>query len=137
MSQISEIMTNEVITVARDTPILDAIEILVKHNFTGLPVVNASGELVGIVTEKDLLKHTHDLEMHSSDAVEHKTVKDIMTEDIARFDINDPLDDLVRCLMDGRFRRVPILSDAKVVGVISRADLMAHKLAKHRAPTAG
>ncbi|MHC4215743.1 MAG: CBS domain-containing protein [Planctomycetota bacterium] len=136
MSEISEIMTSDVITVTPDTLIFDAIEILVNHNFTGLPVTDAQGGLVGIVTDKDLLRFTYDLEKCPFDADNPKIVRNVMNEDIAYFDINDPLDGLVRCLMDSRFRRVPILSDGKVVGIISRSDLIAYKLAKYRAATA-
>ncbi|GAF86885.1 unnamed protein product, partial [marine sediment metagenome] len=54
-TEISDIMETNVITVERKTPILDAIRTLVKYNFTGLPVIDKKGHVVGIVTEKDVL----------------------------------------------------------------------------------
>lgn len=132
MSEIAEIMTSDVITVTPDTSIFDAIEILIANNITGLPVVGSDDQLFGIVTEKDLLHLISHSEMNPSAIVKDKTVKDIMTEDIASFDINDPLELLSSCLAGGKFRRVPILSDGKIVGVISRADLIAYILAQDK-----
>jgi CBS domain-containing protein len=131
MSQISDIMTTEVVTVTPDTSIFDAIEILVTNNFTGLPVVDSGNRPLGVVTEKDLLRLTYELEQHPSESNNTKTVEDVMTRDIAFFDVDDPLDDLYKCLMDGRFRRAPILSNGKLVGLVSRSDLMVYKLDKY------
>ena len=133
MSEISNIMTTEVVTVTPDTSIFDAIEILVANNFTGLPVVDSQNQPIGVVTEKDLLRFIFKLEKHPSKTKNIKTVKDVMTRYVASFNVHEPLDSLYKCLMNGRFRRVPILSDGKVIGLVSRSDLIKYMLSKYKA----
>ena len=122
----TEVMTNEVITVNKDTPIIEAIDHLAQFNITGLPVVNKKGEIEGIVTEKDMLELTYNLSNMSYDSKSvPKTVGEVMTTEVKVFDVNDPLADVCQCLMNDNFRRVPIVSDGKMVGIISRKDLIA------------
>ncbi len=122
----TELMTNEVVTVNRDTPIIEAIDCLARLNITGLPVVNKKGEIEGIVSEKDLLELTYNLanKSYNSDSIP-KTVGEVMTTEVKVFDVNDSLADVCECLMNDNFRRVPIVSDGKMVGIISRKDLIA------------
>ena len=126
VSSISSVMTTEVMTVNKDTPIIEAIDRLAQYNITGLPVVNTKGEIEGIVTEKDLLELTYQLSNKSYDSASApKTVGEMMTTEVKVFDVNDRLADVCECLMNGNFRRVPIVSDGKMVGIISRRDLIA------------
>lgn len=119
-------MTTDVVTVNKETPLTKAIDVLVKFNVTGLPVVNKSNELVGIVTERDLLTLTHSLATKSyTSKMTTQTVADVMTTEVKSFDVNDSLANVCQCLMEGKFRRVPIVLDKKLVGIISRKDLIA------------
>jgi CBS domain-containing protein len=125
MSEISRLMSTEVVTVNPDTTILGAVKVLVKQNITGLPVVDKENSLMGIVSEKDLLRLVYSLKTKLYDSGDSpKIVEDVMTKDIVTFDKDDPLGEVIGCLMDGNFRRVPILSDDKLVGIISRKDLL-------------
>lgn len=125
MSEISDIMSTNVVTVVPDTTILEATNILTKHNITGLPVVDRKKRLLGIVSEKDLLQLAYRLKTHTYTSENSpKTVKDVMTKEVVAFDENDRLSDVIRCLTDHDFRRVPILSGGKLVGIISRGDLL-------------
>jgi len=111
-------MTTDVITVKRDTPIYEAVEILIKNNISGLPVVDDEGVLIGVVTEKDML------ELLYNPNSEYGTVEEFMTEDVTAFDENDNLIDVCECLIKYNFRRVPILSNGKLSGIISRRDII-------------
>jgi len=114
----NDVMTRNITTISDDTEIRDAIRLLVEKNVTGLPVVDTEMRLIGIVTEKDLLNVLY------KKNVRNKTVEGLMTRDIVSFDINDSLLDVYRCLMNNSFRRVPILSGDKLVGIISRRDII-------------
>ena len=127
MVKAKDIMKKDVITVKRDTPIQDAIKILVDKNITGLPVVNDDMTLVGIISEKDILRilAQMDLLMVLDDIKKSNvTVEDFMTKEVVAFEEHDTLSDVCDCLIQKNFRRVPILSDGEVVGIISRRDLV-------------
>ena len=128
MPSISSVMTAEVITISKDTPIIEAIDYLARFNITGLPVVDEANKLLGIVSEKDLLKLTYGIETGQYNSSELKTVEDVMTPYAFTFDVNDYLSDVCKSLMDGNYRRVPILKKGKLVGIISRKDLLACKI---------
>jgi CBS domain-containing protein len=122
-------MSTDVVTTDPDTTILEATKILVKHNITGLPVVDEKKKLLGIVSEKDLLRLTYGLKTRSYASDDSpKTVQEVMTKEIVTFDEDDSLSGVIKCLMENNFRRVPILSGDKMVGIISRKDLLLCKL---------
>ncbi len=116
------IMTTDIITVKRHTPINRVIEILVDNDITGLPVVNDDRTLAGIISEKDVLSLIYDLEDDSA------KVEDFMTKDVVSFEQNEDLIAICECLVNNNFRRVPIVADGKLVGVISRKDIIKYIL---------
>ncbi|HEG43038.1 MAG TPA: CBS domain-containing protein [Phycisphaerales bacterium] len=118
MNETKTIMTTNVVTVKSDTPIDRALELLIEKNITGLPVVDDDRTLIGIISEKDMLKLLPDLEDESA------TVADFMTKKITCFDQDEDLIAICECLMNNNFRRVPIVSNGKLVGVISRRDII-------------
>jgi len=122
MFKAKTVMKSDVITVKRDTPIYEAIRILVQKNITGLPVVNEDMTLAGIITEKDVLKLLYNIEDKPGD------VKDFMTKGIVSFNEGDSLIDITECLIKNNFRRVPIVAQGKLVGIISRKDIIAYIL---------
>ena len=128
MSEIADVMQTNVVTVTPETTIIRATEILMDNNITGLPVVDEANKLLGIVSEKDLLKLTYGIETGQYNSSELKTVEDVMTPYAFTFDVNDYLSDVCKSLMDGNYRRVPILKKGKLVGIISRKDLLACKI---------
>lgn len=113
-----DVMSTEPMTVRGDAKIKDVIRLLVEHGITGLPVVSEDMRLLGIVTEKDVLK------MLYAGNAKVKTAADLMTGDIAYFDADDSLMAVFKCLVENSFRRVPVLSEGKLVGIISRADII-------------
>jgi len=115
-----DVMSRKMITVNEHTGIKEAIRILVENNITGLPVVSEDMRLLGIMTEKDILKALYDARL----GIERKTVADLMTSEINSFDENDDLMNVYKSLMASNFRRVTVLSEGKLVGLISRRDMI-------------
>ena len=131
MFEANTIMETNVLTVTRETPIYDAIEILSKNDITGLPVVDDDNALVGVVSEKDVLHLLSNLDnLMVVPELKHSiaTVDDFMTKEVVSFDQEDDLFDICECLIDNNFRRVPVTSKGKVVGIISRRDVVAFVL---------
>ncbi len=112
------VMTTDVITVKRHTPIGRVVEILVDNDITGLPVVNDDMTLAGIISEKDVLSLLVDLEDESA------KVEDFMTKEVVSFEQNEDLIAICECLVENNFRRVPIVADGKLVGIVSRRDII-------------
>jgi CBS domain-containing protein len=114
-----DIMSKNVAAVREDANVIDIIRHLVENQVTGLPVVSEDQRLLGIVTEKDILE----ILLHDKD-VKEKTAKDLMTTEITCFDEDEDLMKIFKCLVESNFRRVPILSDGKLVGIVSRSDII-------------
>ncbi|MHC4618259.1 MAG: CBS domain-containing protein [Planctomycetota bacterium] len=123
MIKAGNIMTKEVITVTEDTPIYDAVVLMARNNITGIPVVKNDMTLVGILTEKDVLRlfYAHG---HEKD----KNVDYFMTRPAVSFEEDANLRDICDCLTQNNFRRVPVTSRGKVVGIVSRADIIEYIL---------
>jgi len=117
--QAKSIMMKKVITVYADACIYDAMDILVKEKISGLPVVNTEGNLVGIVTEKDVMRL-----LFTGAADNHKCVADCMTKDVVSFHPEDSVVDICALFITKPFRRVPIIEDGKLVGVVARRDIV-------------
>ena len=119
MLEAKDIMTRNVVCIKKNVPVVDAIRLMLKNNITGIPVVEDDMTLVGILSEQDVLRlfHTYDDE-------KDRMVNDFMTQPAIHFEEEEPLLDVCYCLKDNAIRRVPITSNGKVVGVISRSDIL-------------
>ncbi len=140
--QARDVMTTQVATVGPDAAIETAIALMTQQRVSGVPVVDAEGRLVGILTEGDLLRRVEigtddhlrrpflDLLMgRGREAVEYvrshsRRVSDLMTEEIVSVDDDAPLREVVRLMEKRRVRRVPVLRNRRLVGVVSRHDLI-------------
>jgi len=127
MLEAKDIMTDKVISVTEDTPIYQAVEILVDNNVSGIPVITNDRTLVGILTEKDVLSLFYD-----NEGDENLTVRDFMTPHTVFFEANEKLINVCDYLLNNYFRRVPVVADGKLVGIISRRDIIKHTLKKNR-----
>ena len=119
MFKAKDIMTRPVVTAQPDMPIYDAIRLLTNRNITGLPVVDEDLNLVGVLSEKDVLKTLYD----TNDSPE-LTVADFMSTETVTFDLDANIVDLCDCLIGNVFRRVPITENGKLVGIASRKDII-------------
>ena len=118
MISAKDVMSPDVMTIREDTKMKDIIRLLVQRRITGLPVVSEDGRLLGMVTEKDILKILYERKSNV------KSARDLMTTNIASFDENDNLMEVFKALVENNYRRVPIVSDGKLAGIISRADII-------------
>jgi CBS domain-containing protein len=119
MFKAHDIMTEAVVCTYPDMPIYDAIRLLSRRRLTGLPVVDEDLKLVGLLSEKDVLRI-----MNASDDHSENTVSDYMTTKVVSFDVNDNLIDLCDSIMENNFRRVPITKDGQLMGIVSGSNLI-------------
>ena len=118
MLKASDVMTRGVETIYEGKPIFEVTKILSENEWGGLPVVDKDGHLKGVISDKDLLRLLY------SARQEEGTVADYMTSEVTWFEESDSLTDICESLMNNVFRRVPILSKGKLVGIVSRSDLI-------------
>jgi len=117
----ADIMTKDVITLRPKTNIIDAVKALVNNKISGAPVVNDQGNILGVVTEKDLLVSLDFIGMGEAQEV---YVEEFMTIDVITFDENTSVKEIIQTLVMKNIKRVPILRDNKVVGIVSRRDIL-------------
>jgi acetoin utilization protein AcuB len=107
-----ERMTRPPVTVAGEATVQEALDIIQKHRLRHLPVLAADGALVGIVSEKDLLR-----------ANAGERVKEIMTRDVVTATEYTALEEAARVMSDHRISSLPVMRDGKLVGIITETDL--------------
>ncbi|MBX6329075.1 MAG: CBS domain-containing protein [Pseudolabrys sp.] len=151
--QVKDVMTHPVITIAPDASIWEAIRLMLQHKISGLPVVDRSGTLTGIVTEGDFLRRTETgtvrrrprwIEflvgpgklaqeyVHASG----RKLEEVMTTEVYSVSEEAPLNEVVSLMERHRIKRLPVVRGQRVVGIITRADLLRAlmKAAKPSAP---
>jgi CBS domain-containing protein len=119
MLEAKDIMTRNVVCIKQNIPVVDAVRLMSKNNITGIPVVKDDMTLVGILSEQDVLRLFHTYEDEKD-----RTVNDFMTQPAIHFEEDERLLDVCYCLRDNAIRRVLVTSNEKVVGVISRSDIL-------------
>jgi len=129
-----DIMVKDVISVKKNTPIHEAMELLAIHNISGMPVVDKNNVLIAILSEKDVLSL-----FYSPEDLACKAVDDFMTQPAVHFEQDESLLDICDFLTKNIFRRVPITLKEKLVGIISIKDLLKYtlELSRERAASAG
>jgi CBS domain-containing protein len=119
MLKAKDVMTADAISVKETTPILEAVALMAKHDISGMPVIEDDNTLVGVLSEKDVI-----VLFYNNQEDEKKTVGDFMTQPPIYFDAEDSLKDVCDFLVKNIFRRVPITSKNKLVGIISVRDVL-------------
>ncbi|MBU2582240.1 MAG: CBS domain-containing protein [Alphaproteobacteria bacterium] len=148
----SDIMTEKVITVGGDSSITDVANLLLKHGISAVPVVDDAGNLLGLVSEGDLMRR---LEGETDTkgswwlgvfSAPHKNVSefvktegrkasDVMTREVISITPDTAVSDIARLLENNRIKRVPVVDNGQLVGIVSRANLL-HGLAATTAQSA-
>jgi CBS domain-containing protein len=140
-----DIMTKKVITIKRDASVKELSELLVKNKISGVPVVDDSGNLVGIATEGDLIVQDADLHfpryfklldsiiyLESLNKFKRNLkkylgtkVEDVMTDRIKTVNADTPVSEVANIMIRNNINRVPVLNKkGNLVGIITRADIV-------------
>ncbi|SSC26020.1 CBS domain-containing protein, partial [Klenkia terrae] len=129
--QAMDVMTREVTTVGPQTTVQDAGRAITARAVAALPVVDADGQLVGIVGEGDLLRDQvpPDPRLHlgrdvASPRPRPRVVADVMTTPVRTVGHHDDLSDVATLLVEGRLRSVPVMANGAMVGILGRRDLL-------------
>jgi len=125
---VGSIMTREPVTVTDKTPIDEALKMMREKKVRRLPVLNAKGNLVGIVAEKDILyaspSPATSLSIHEIHYLVSKlTVGEIMTKDVITVTDDTPLEEAARVMADKRIGALPVMHDGKLVGTVTETDI--------------
>jgi CBS domain-containing protein len=107
-----DIMTSEVRTIDASASVEAAARIMFEESISGMPVVDSDDRIVGVVSEFDVLSRKGD------------TVRDIMTTSVVTVGEDTDPETIATMLIEQRIRRLPVVHDGKVVGIISRSDLV-------------
>lgn len=136
-----DVMTTRVITVAPDARVPEVAQLLLKHRISAVPVVGPDGEVVGIVSEGDLIRRAETggerhrswwlTLMEGSEDLAREYVKahgmqasDVMSPDVVFVHRDTPVSEIASLLERRRIKRVPVVEDGRLVGIVSRADLL-------------
>ena len=119
--QAKDIMTKTVETLKPDTSVSEAIDILVENEISGAPVVIDAMEAMGVVSEKDLLVS---LDFLGEDKAAMTPVKEVMTRSVVSFSPETSVEHIMQELIRKNIKRVPIVSDKKIIGIVSRRDVL-------------
>ena len=114
-------MNTEVVTIGEDAPVSQLCDVLQAAHATGVPVLNAQGELVGIVSEDDILYGTMGVFEKEGRPV---LVRDIMTSPAVCATEDTDVVELSRMLWGMRIHRIPILSEGRVTGIVTTLDVV-------------
>ncbi len=146
-----DVMSSDVVTVPEAATVLDAVKLLINNGVSGLPVVDARGAFVGIITEFDVIRHvlggeggadlqaTWDKGEGLSDSQSKalaKPVGELMTRQALAATEITPIKEIADLVVRHQIKSVPVLRDAMVVGVVSRADLVKALLSSSSSPAA-
>lgn len=118
---IADYMTKNIMTVKQDADALASIKQLLDHKITCAPVIDQSGKLVGMFSEKDCMKFVLDASYNQGASGK---VSEFMNEDISTVDAEASIFDLADKFKDSSVRSFPVLDDRKMVGIVSRTDVL-------------
>ena len=121
--RINDVLTSkpshEVVTISPDATVRDLLGLLAEHN-VGAVVVSGDGQTVeGIVSERDVVRR-----LHEDESVLDGAVSVIMTSDVATCEPTTPVDDLRVMMTERRIRHVPVVTDGRLIGIISIGDVV-------------
>ncbi|PIU84141.1 MAG: hypothetical protein COS68_00310 [Elusimicrobia bacterium CG06_land_8_20_14_3_00_38_11] len=118
MLKVKDVMTKNVVTVKAALLLKDAIRILVGKGISGVPVVDDFGKVIGILSEKDIMNYMFSGNLSAA------IVSEAMTKNVISMTSETDLDKVALLIGEKKFRRVPIIDNGKLVGIISRRDII-------------
>jgi CBS domain-containing protein len=108
----ADIMTEDVVTASADMLVEDVAKLLAFHNISGMPVEDWDGTIIGVVSEVDVIDKVGD------------TIGDVMTPHVISVTEATPIEEIAGLMADRKIRRVPVLTDGSLVGIVTRADIV-------------
>ena len=144
MLNASDIMTTEVITVKKETPLKELAEILYKNRINGVPVVDDEGFLIGIICESDLVRKDKKLHiptvvalfdavfyLESSKNIEKEirqinatTVEELFSRKVVTVDEKTPIDEIATIMTQKKIYTIPVMDGKRMVGIIGKGDVI-------------
>jgi CBS domain-containing protein len=136
---VSEVMSRDVVSVQADATVLEAGKLMLQSRISGLPVVDSAGHLVGIITERDFLRSARTtpggrprwLELITNDKtidvlgrLRDSRVERIMTPNPVTTSEDAPIEDVLTKMEAYSIKRLPVMRDTQLVGIVSRSDLL-------------
>lgn len=118
---VKDYMARTLVTFKPDTDVLDAVHVLVKNRIAGAPVVDDAGNLIGMLSELDCMKVALHAGYHGDWG---GPISDFMTDGVQTVDADMSIIDLAQVFIDSRFRRFPVMENNRLVGQISRRDVL-------------
>jgi CBS domain-containing protein len=138
-----DVMTTGAATIRPDAPLTDALRLMLEHHISGLPVLDRQDKLVGIITEGDFLRGDQRqkprvLEILASGTMPAgelniRRVEELMTRNPITIAVDTSLEDIVRLMDRHKVKRLPVVTAGKIVGIVSRSNLLAALLRKAQA----
>jgi len=135
--RVEDFMTRRVVTITPDTTLLAAAKLMLEHRVGGLPVLDASGRMIGVFSESDLLREEGEdgspwLQMMvgpdgkpaEPPRLDARKVGDVMTRQLITIAPGASIAQACRLVHEHRLRRLPVVENDKLVGMIARADLV-------------
>jgi len=129
---VRDVMTTQVVSVRPDARVKEAIQLLDEHQITAMPVVDADGSLVGVVSEADVLRdalmpdrRTHEIPVEIEGRAKALTVNDVMTHLPMSVTADADLSIAASVLVDTSIKSLPVVDGDRVVGMVSRRDVIA------------
>lgn len=144
MRTVRDIMTPDPVVISPDAPVAEAVKILLDKRFNGLPVVDGSGKVVGIICQSDLVAQQRKLEIPSVftllggfvplpgwkkaerdvEKMTALTVAEAMTPDPAVVDLDMPLEDVAEMMVQTKFYTLPVVEEGKLLGIVGKEDIL-------------
>jgi CBS domain-containing protein len=129
--KVTTIMSSPVFTVPPEAPVKEAARLLIEHSISALPVVDASGKLVGIVSEADLLPmetrpdpRTQATPIPPTSGSSPRRVSDVMTRTVISINSESEVSQAARLMIEADVKRLPVVDGDQLVGIVSRRDLV-------------
>lgn len=114
-------MSRALVTLRPDMDVLEALRILVEQRVSGAPVMDQVGNLIGILTERDCMRIALGAGYYSEDGGH---VENFMSKDVVTVEADTPVTEVAERFANSNFRRLPVMEQGRLVGIISRRDVL-------------
>ena len=120
---VEDYMSHSLITFRKEDLIIDVIQAFMKHKISGAPIINEQNELIGVISDGECMKQIAESKYYNI-PIDDKTVEDFMETNITTIDKNVNIFDCASLFYKHNCRRFPIIENGKLIGQISRKDIL-------------